>query len=100
MLVLLASIPTAQLRCAAKTHFQRPGDGSDLMPLPGTLGLSWTFAPPALVETGILQSSPEIRVYAIAGVLMATTVAIITGLCWLSWIKRGNLRMVVREILD
>ena len=23
---------------------------------------------------------------------MATTVAIVTGLCWLSWLKRGNVR--------
>jgi hypothetical protein len=55
------------------------------------LGLSWTFAPPALVTPNTPVVS-EIGVYAIAGILMATTVAIVTGLCWLSWLKRGNVR--------
>jgi hypothetical protein len=31
---------------------------------------------------------------------MATTVAIITGLCWLSWLKRGNLRTTIPEVPD
>jgi hypothetical protein len=63
------------------------------------LGLAWTFVPPALVTPNTPVVS-EIGVYAIAGVLMATTVAIVTGLCWLSWLKRGNVRTVILDAPD
>jgi predicted RND superfamily exporter protein len=42
----------------------------------------------------------EIGVYAIAGILMATTVAIVTGLCWLSWLKHGNLGTAISDVPD
>lgn len=98
VLVLLASIPTAQFMLL-RTALPTAGRWIRFNAVAWTLGLSWTFAPPALVKPNTPVVS-EIGVYAIAGVLMATTVAIITGLCWLSWLKRGNLRMVVREIFD
>jgi hypothetical protein len=37
-------------------------------------------------------TSTLILIYTAAGLLMATTVAVITGLCWLSWLKRGVVR--------
>jgi hypothetical protein len=98
VLVLLASIPTAQFMLL-RTALPTAGRWIRFNAVAWLLGLGWTFAPPALVKPNTPVVS-EIGVYAIAGVLMATTVAIITGLCWLSWLKRGNLRMVVREILD
>jgi hypothetical protein len=98
VLVLLASIPTVQFMLL-RTALPTAGRWIRFNAVAWMLGLSWTFAPPALVKPNTPVVS-EIGVYAIAGVLMATTVAIITGLCWLSWLKHGNLRMVVREILD
>jgi hypothetical protein len=98
VLVLLASIPIAQFMLL-RTALPTAGRWIRFNAVAWLLGLGWTFAPPALVKPNTPVVS-EIGVYAIAGVLMATTVAIITGVCWLSWLKRGNLRMVVREILD
>jgi hypothetical protein len=63
------------------------------------LGLSWTFAPVALVKPTTPVVS-EIGVYAIAGILMATTVAIVTGMCWLSWLKHGNVATIVPDVPD
>jgi hypothetical protein len=37
-----------------------------------------------------------IGIYAMAGLLMATTVAVITGLCWFSWLRTGVVRTVSR----
>ena len=98
VLVLLASIPTAQFMLL-RTVLPTAGRWIRFNAVAWMLGLSWTFAPPALVKPNTPVVS-EIGVYAIAGVLMATTVAIITGLCWLSWLKRGNVRTVVREFAD
>jgi hypothetical protein len=98
MLVLLASIPTAQFMLL-RTALPTAGRWIRFNAVAWMLGLSWTFAPPALVRPNTPVVS-EIGVYAIAGVLMATTVAIITGMCWLSWLKRGNVRTVARELAD
>jgi hypothetical protein len=98
VLVLLTSIPAAQFMLL-RTALPTAGRWVRFNALAWMLGLSWTFVPPALVrpETPIVS---EIGVYAIAGVLMATTVAIISGLCWLSWLKGGNVRTVIREVSD
>ena len=96
--VLLASIPTAQFMLL-RTALPTAGRWVRFNALAWLLGLSWTFLPPALIEPNTPVFS-QIGVYAIAGVLMATTVAIVTGLCWLSWLKRGNLRTASPEAHD
>jgi hypothetical protein len=96
LLVLLVSIPTAQfmlLRTARPTA----GRWVRFNAVAWMLGLSWTFAPPVLVQPNTPVIS-EIGVYAIAGVLMACTVALISGLCWLSWLKGGTVRTIVRKV--
>jgi hypothetical protein len=98
VLMLLASIPTAQFMLL-RTALPTAGRWIRFNALAWLLGLSWTFAPAALVKPDTPVVS-EVGVYAIAGVLMATTVAIITGLCWLSWLKRGSVRTVIREVPD
>jgi hypothetical protein len=98
VVALLASIPTAQFMLL-RTTLPTAGRWIRFNAIAWLLGLSWTLAPPALVKPDTPVIS-EIGVYAIAGVLMATTVAIITALCWLSWLKRGNVRTVVREVPD
>jgi hypothetical protein len=89
---LLLSIPTAQyllLRSAIHTA----GRWIWVNVLAWSLGICWTFAPTPLVNasTPILSL---IGIYAIGGLLMATTVAVITGLCWLSWLRSGTIRIV------
>jgi hypothetical protein len=98
VLVLLASIPTAQF-ILLRTAVPRAGRWIRFNAVAWMLGLSWTFVPPALVrpDTPVIS---EIGVYAIAGVLMASTVALITGMCWLGWLKRGSVLTVVREVPD
>jgi hypothetical protein len=98
VLVLLASIPTAQFMLL-RTALPTAGRWVRFNAVAWMLGLSWTFAPPALVtpDTPVVS---EIGVYAIAGILMATTVAIVTGLCWLSWLKRGNVRTAILDAPD
>ncbi|HJV12960.1 MAG TPA: hypothetical protein VJ625_03630 [Propionibacteriaceae bacterium] len=98
VLVLLASIPTAQFMLL-RTTVPTAGRWVRFNIVAWMLGLSWTFVPPALVrpETPVIS---EVGVYFIAGVLMASTVALITGMCWLSWLKRGSVRTIVREVPD
>jgi hypothetical protein len=98
VLLLLASIPTAQFMLL-RTALPTAGRWVRFNAVAWMLGLSWTLLPPALIKPDTPVVS-EIGVYAIAGVLMAATVAIITGLCWLSWLKRGNVRTVIREVPD
>jgi hypothetical protein len=98
VLVLLTSIPTAQFMLL-RTALPTAGRWVRFNALAWMLGLSWTFVPPALVkpETPVFS---EIGVYAIAGVLMASTVAMITGMCWLGWLKHGSVRTVIPEVPD
>ena len=58
-----------------------------------SLGICWTFAPSPLVNASTPLLS-LIGIYAVAGLLMATTVAVITGLCWLSWLRAGIIRTI------
>jgi hypothetical protein len=95
ILVLLASVPTAQFMLL-RTALPTAGRWVRFNAVAWMLGLSWTFVPVALVKPNTPVVS-EIGVYAIAGILMATTVAIVTGLCWLSWLKRGNLRTAIAD---
>lgn len=88
--VLLLSIPTAQyllLRPAV------PGASRWIAVnvLAWLLGISWTFAPSPLVDAST-PTSALILIYIVAGLLMAITVAVITGLCWLRWLRRGVVR--------
>jgi hypothetical protein len=90
---LLLSIPTAQyllLRTAIRTASRWIWVNA----LAWLLGICWTFAPSPLVDasTPILTL---IVIYAAAGALMAVTVAVITGLCWLSWLRSGTVRVAV-----
>jgi hypothetical protein len=98
VLVLLASVPTAQFMLL-RTALPTAGRWIRFNAVAWLLGLSWTFAPPVLVKPDTPVVS-EIGVYAIAGVMMASTVAIITGMCWLGWLKRGNVRTTIREVPD
>jgi hypothetical protein len=88
--VLLLSIPAVQylqLRTAIPTARRWIWVNA----LAWLLGMCWTFAPSPLVDA----STPIfalIGIYAVAGVLMAVTVAVITGMCWLSWLKSGTVR--------
>ena len=79
--------------CCCEASFTPPGAGSGSTVLAWSLGICWTFAPSPLVNasTPILSL---IGIYAMAGLLMATTVAVITGLCWLSWLRSGTIRTV------
>ena len=89
---LLLSIPTAQyllLRSAIHTA----GRWIWVNVLAWSLGICWTFAPSPLVNASTPLLS-LIGIYAMAGLLMATTVAVITGLCWLSWLRSGTVRTV------
>ena len=56
-----------------------------------SLGICWTLAPSPLVDASTPLLS-LIGIYAVAGLLMATSVAVITGLCWLSWLRSGTVR--------
>jgi hypothetical protein len=95
---LLASIPTAQFMLL-RTAVPTAGRWIRFNAVAWMLGLSWTLVPPMLVKPDTPVIS-EIGVYAVAGVLMATTVALITGLCWLSWLRRGSVLTVIREVPD
>lgn len=88
--VLLLSIPSAQyllLRSAV------PGASSwiGFNVLAWLVGIGWTFAPSPLVDQST-KTAALIAAYGVAGLLMATTVAIITGLCWVGWLRRGVVR--------
>jgi hypothetical protein len=96
--VLLASIPTAQFMLL-RTALPTAGRWVRFNAIAWILGLSWTLAPPALVKPNTPVVS-EIGVYAIAGILMATTVAIVTGMCWLSWLRHGNVATIIPDAPD
>ena len=89
---LLLSIPTAQY-LLLRSVIHTAGRWIWVNVLAWSLGICWTFAPSPLVNasTPILSL---IGIYAMAGLLMATTVAVITGLCWLSWLRSGTIRTV------
>ena len=89
---LLLSIPTAQY-LLLRSAIHSAGRWIWVNVLAWSLGICWTFAPSPLVNasTPILSL---IGFYAIAGLLMLMTVAVITGLCWLSWLRSGTIRTV------
>jgi hypothetical protein len=97
-LVLLVSIPTAQF-LLLQTALPTAAQWLRFNVVAWLLGISWTFMPEQLItaETPVVS---EIGIYAIAGGLMATTVAVITGLCWLSWLKVGSLQTTGPTDLD
>lgn len=88
-LVLLISIPLAQF-LLLRTVIPPASQWIRFNLLAWLLGISWTFVPKQLIEPDTPAIS-QVGIYAIAGGLMATTVAIVTGLCWLSWLKGGCL---------
>ena len=91
---LLLSIPVAQyllLRSAIPTA----GRWIWVNVLAWLVGICWTFAPSPLVNASTPLLS-LIGIYAVAGLLMAITVAVITGLCWLNWLRSGVVRTVSR----
>ena len=90
-LVLVVSIPTAQFMLLRKA-IHTAGRWIPINAAGWLLGISWTFAVSPLVN----PSTPTvalIMIYAMAGVLMAATVAVVTGLCWMQWMKRGSVRI-------
>ena len=91
-LVLLFSIPAQFL--LLRTVLPTAGQWIRFNAVGWLLGISWTFAPERLINANTPVVS-EIGVYAIAGALMATTVAIVTGLCWLSWLRVGSLQAAI-----
>jgi hypothetical protein len=89
---LLLSIPTSQY-LLLRTAIPTASRWIWVNVLAWLLGLCWTFAPSPLVDA----STPIfalIGIYAVAGVLMAVTVAVITGVCWLSWLRSRAVRGV------
>ena len=91
---LLLSIRTAQyllLRSAIHTA----GRWIWVNVLAWSLAICWTLAPSPLVNASTPLLS-LIGIYATAGLLMATTIAVITGLCWFSWLRTGVVRTVSR----
>jgi hypothetical protein len=89
---LLLSIPTAQyLLLRSAIHTARRWIWVNVSAW--SLGICWTFALSPLVNASTPLLS-LIGIYAVAGLLMATTVAVITGLCWLSWLRGGTIRTV------
>ena len=90
-LVLVVSLPTAQFMLLRKA-IHTAGWWIPINAAGWLLGISWTFAVSPLVN----PSTPTvalIMIYAMAGVLMAATVAVVTGLCWMQWMKRGSVRI-------
>jgi hypothetical protein len=90
--VLLLSIPTAQF-LVLRTSLRTAWRWIPANVLGWALGVAWTIAPSPLVDA----STPIvvlILLYATAGVLMAITVAAITGLCWLGWLRSGAARVI------
>lgn len=87
---LLLSLPTAQY-LLLRSAMPRAGRWIWVNVLAWLLGICWTFAPSPLVDA----STPLLLLigsYAVSGVLMAVTVALITGLCWLSWLTSDIVR--------
>ena len=89
---LLLSIPTAQY-LLLRSALPSAGRWIWVNVLAWLLGICWTFAPSPLVDASTPLTS-LIGVYVLSGVLMAVTVALITGLCWLSWLRSGAVRPV------
>jgi hypothetical protein len=89
---LLLSIPTAQY-LLLRSAIHAAGSWIWVNVLAWSLGICWTFAPSPLVDASTPLLS-LIGIYAVAGLLMATTVAVITGLCWLSWLRAGIVRTI------
>ena len=89
--VLLLSIPMAQY-LLLRTAIPRASRWIWVNVLAWLLGLSWTFAPSPVVDAST-PTSALILIYIVAGLLMAITVAVITGLCWLRWLRRGVVRI-------
>lgn len=88
-LVLLATIPTAQL-VVLRRLVRRPWRWLPANMLGWAVGLGWTMAVSPLVDSG--TAVPMIvALYATAGGLMALTVAAATGICWLSWLRHDDL---------
>jgi len=88
-LVLLASIPAAQLivlRHAVRRSWRwLPANAAGWL-----LGIGWTLAVSPLVNA--TTPLPQLVAwYAASGVLMASTVAVATGLCWVGWLRQGLL---------
>jgi hypothetical protein len=91
---LLLSIPTAQY-LLLRSVIHTAGRWIWVNVLAWSLGICWTFAPSPLINASTPLLS-LIGIYAMAGLLMATTVAVITGLCWFSWLRTGVVRTVSR----
>jgi hypothetical protein len=54
------------------------------------VGIGWTLAVSPLVDTG--TPIPQLlALYVVAGLLMALTIGMATGLCWVSWLRHGDL---------
>jgi hypothetical protein len=89
-LVLLTTIPAAQL-ILLRRAVRCPWRWLPANVLGWLVGTGWTVAvsPLADLSTPLPQL---IALYVVAGVLMALTVALATGLCWTSWLRHGDIR--------
>ena len=88
-LVLLTTIPAAQL-ILLRRAVRRPWRWLPANLLGWLVGIGWTLAVSPLVD----MSTPIpqlVALYVVAGVLMALTVAMATGLCWISWLRHGDI---------
>jgi hypothetical protein len=88
-LVLLATIPAAQL-ILLRRAVRRPWRWLPANIAGWVVGIGWTLAVSPLVDTG--TPIPQLlALYVVAGLLMALTIGMATGLCWVSWLRHGDL---------
>ena len=88
-LVLLTTIPAAQL-VLLRPAVRRPWRWLPANIVGWLVGIGWTFAVSPLVdaETPIPQL---VALYVLAGLLMALTIAVATGMCWIRWLRQSDL---------
>ncbi len=88
-LALLATIPAAQL-ILLRRAVRRPWRWLPANIVGWLVGIGWTFAVSPLVDvdTPIAQL---LALYVGAGLLMALTIGTATGLCWVGWLRHGDL---------
>lgn len=88
-LVLLATIPAAQL-ILLRRAVRRPWRWLPANILGWLVGIGWTLAVSPLVDAD--TPIPQLlALYVVAGLLMALTVATATGVCWVRWLRHGDL---------
>lgn len=95
---LLLSIPLTQV-VLLRSSINHASDWIWFNAAAWLVGISWTFAVSPLVD----ESSSMVRIsllYTLAGLLMAVTVAVGTGLCWRIWLARGDVTLAHSRVVS